>query len=46
MHSNSDTDFIRDLYKDFVIEKIPVKRFINAKADARTEIYELLIKNY
>jgi DNA adenine methylase len=42
--SNSDTDFIRDLYQDFHIMEIPITRKINPKREHKTE-YELLIKN-
>lgn len=46
MQSNSDCDFIWELYKDFNIEKIPVKRYINSKSNGRKQIFELIIKNY
>jgi DNA adenine methylase len=35
LHSNSHTDFIKDLYKDFKIEEIQANRFINSKANHR-----------
>lgn len=52
MLSNSDptnyTDdpFFDDLYRDYNINRILAKRMINAKADGRGEIHELLITNY
>lgn len=46
MQSNSDCDFIRDLYKDFKITKVPVKRFINSNGSGRKQLYELIITNY
>jgi DNA adenine methylase len=45
--SNSSNDFIKNLYKDYNIIEIPVKRFINCKSDSRNNIInELLILNY
>jgi DNA adenine methylase len=45
--SNSDTEFIRNLYKNYDIIKIPVKRQINSDASKRKDIkYELLICNF
>lgn len=38
--SNSETDFILDLYKDYKIEIVPAKRFINSKGDRRGEVNE------
>ncbi len=52
MLSNSDptnyTDdpFFDDLYQAYHINRILAKRMINAKADGRGEIHELLITNY
>ncbi len=43
MISNSNTDFIRDLYKDFNLSTITVKYSIS---NCRRESSELLIKNY
>lgn len=43
--SNSYNEFVCDLYKDCTINKIPVKRVINSKAEHRGDIiYELCIK--
>lgn len=44
--SNSATDFILDLYKEYKIEKIPAKRAINSNANLRGNIDEVLIRNY
>jgi len=44
--SNSETDFILDLYKDYKIEIVPAKRFINSKGDRRGEVNEVLVRNY
>jgi DNA adenine methylase len=44
--SNSATDFIKDLYKNYRIEIIQAKRAINSKADKRGEIDEVLVMNY
>lgn len=48
MLSNSNTDFINDLYKSkiFNIITIEVPRFVNCKADKRNPIKEVLIRNY
>jgi DNA adenine methylase len=44
LHSNSCTDFIKDLYKDYQIEEVEANRFINSKAKDRGKIFEVLIK--
>lgn len=47
LQSNSNTPFIRELYKDFEIIELKAKRVINCKGDNRGEITELLIRgNY
>lgn len=48
MLSNSDTPFIRDLYKNkkFKIHVVSAKRAINCKASGRGAINELVILNY
>jgi len=46
MLSNHNTEFIRELYKDFHINVVPAKRMINSKADGRGEVEEVLITNY
>ena len=44
--SNSDTEFIRDLYKDYRQEKVWAGRSINAAGDKRGKITELVVLNY
>jgi DNA adenine methylase len=46
--SNSDTPFIRELYKDknFDIITVSAKRAINSDADGRGSVNEVLIKNW
>jgi DNA adenine methylase len=46
MLSNSDADFIKDLYKDFYIYEVEANRFINCKAESRGKVKELIIANY
>ncbi len=53
MLSNSDVKgndanntFFDDIYQDFNIQRVQAKRMINAKADKRGELTELLITNY
>lgn len=43
MESNSATDYIKELYKDFKIVEIGAKRYINSKGSGRGEIKEYLI---
>jgi len=45
--SNSNTEFIRNLYKDYNLHEIETKRLINSKKEKRSDIIlELLITNY
>ncbi len=44
--SNAYTEFIAELYKDYQQIEIKAKRTINCKANRRSEISEVLIKNY
>jgi DNA adenine methylase len=46
LESNSDTEFINKLYKEFKIEKIFANRAINSKGNKRGKITEVLIRNY
>ena len=46
MVSNSDTPFIRQLYKDYYIHPITAYRHISSNGDTRGEKPELLITNY
>ena len=45
MLTNHNTEFIRELYKDFRIETVSVHRFINADPSKRTG-KEIIICNY
>jgi len=44
--SNSCTDFIKDLYKNYNIKIIQAKRSINSNSEARGLVDEVLIRNY
>lgn len=44
MHSNSDTEFIKELYKNFEIDFVDCARFINSKGTGRGKIKEILVK--
>lgn len=46
MLSNSYSDLVLDLYKDYNVLKVWANRAINCKANGRGKIYELLITNY
>lgn len=46
MLSNSGTDFIMDLYKDFNIHKVKAKRYINCKGSKRGDVSEIVVTNY
>lgn len=46
MQSNSDTQFIKNLYSNYTIETVKAKRMINSNSKDRGEISEVLIKNY
>ncbi len=46
LQSNSDCEFIRELYKDYSIKTVKAKRSINSKGNSRGEINEVLIYNY
>ena len=41
--SNSDTEFIRDLYRDFHVHEISAARSINSDGKGRGKVQELLI---
>jgi DNA adenine methylase len=45
LESNSDTDFIKELYEEFLIEFIKADRYINCKGNGRGKIQEVLISN-
>lgn len=44
--SNSATDFICDLYKDYVVTTVEARRSVNSKADRRGAVEEVLVRNY
>lgn len=44
--SNSATDFIMDLYKDYNIKVVKAKRNINSNGNARGDVDEVLVRNY
>lgn len=46
MLSNSDTKFIKDLYKDYPIKFVKATRMINCDASKRGKINEVVVKNY
>ena len=46
LQSNSDCEFIRELYSSYRIKTIKAKRAINSKGNSRGEINEILIYNY
>jgi len=46
MLANSDTKFIKDLYKDFNIHTVKATRMINRDASARGKINEVVVTNY
>ena len=46
MLSNSDTEFIKNLYKDFKLSFVKARRMINSDATKRGEINEVVITNY
>lgn len=44
--SNSDTEFTRDLYKEWNIKTVTAKRMINCIASKRGNVNEILVTNY
>ena len=46
MTSNSDTEFVRDIYRNYNIEEILARRSISRKGDQRKKYNELIIRNY
>jgi DNA adenine methylase len=46
MLSNSDTPFVRDLYRDWQIEVVQAARAINCNAEGRGKVGELVVRNY
>lgn len=46
MLSNSDTEFIKDLYKDYNIHFVKANRMINCNGNDRGKIKEVVVTNY
>jgi len=46
MLSNSDTPFVRDLFKGFYIERVKASRSVSCKAHQRGRANELIVRNY
>ncbi|MBI5159889.1 MAG: DNA adenine methylase [Micrococcales bacterium] len=46
MLSNSDTEFVRSLYRDFDVRTVTARRTINSRADRRGPIGEVVVINY
>lgn len=46
MLSNSDTEFIRELYADFQIEVVMAPRMVNRDAAKRGPVAEVVVRNY
>lgn len=46
MHSNSNTQFIKELYEGYHIEFVEVNRFINSKSSGRGKIREIIIRSF
>lgn len=46
MLSNSDTSFIRQLYKDFTIDTVSARRAVNCDGANRGRIPEVVVRNY
>jgi len=45
LHSNSDTEFIKDLYQKYDVNFVQANRFINRKSSGRGKISEVLVRN-
>lgn len=46
LQSNSNTEFINELYSEYIIEFVDARRNINRNANARGGVSEVLIRNY
>lgn len=46
MLSNSATDFIKDLYKDYTIHLVDAPRYVGASESSRGKVEEVLVINY
>jgi len=45
LHNNSDTEFIKKLYKKYNIHMVKANRFINSEGNGHGKINEVLIRN-
>ncbi len=45
-NKNAADNFFDDLYKDFILQRVPAKRMINSNASKRGIIHEIVVKNY
>ena len=46
MESNSDADFVKNLYSNYSIQHVKARRAINCRSEGRGIINEIVIKNY
>ena len=46
MESNSSTEFIKELYRDFSFIEVDARRNINSVGTKRDAVKELIITNY
>ena len=46
LQSNSDCDYIRELYHGYYFKTVEVRRALNSNKDKRNNITEVLISNY
>ncbi|MEE9312206.1 MAG: DNA adenine methylase [Planctomycetota bacterium] len=46
MLSNSNTEYVRALYKNFNIDEVAAKRSVSCKAESRGKETEIIVKNY
>jgi DNA adenine methylase len=46
MLSNSDVSSVRELYRDFHIDRVQTNRSVSRNADQRGKVTELVIRNY
>lgn len=44
--SNSDTPFVRELYRRFAIEQVYATRLVNSRASCRGKVPEALVRNF
>jgi DNA adenine methylase len=46
MLSNSKTDYIDELYKNYTIDSVYANRSINSKGNGRGKVEEVIVTNY